>query len=260
MRLIHENEYNETTDLGYLEIDPTQYDKCYHIDFDGIKTCLDEEVDRIRNELRKAKEDSDGLTQKMEVFLKQNHKMVQDFLATSHKALFNLAKPLKHRGDGNASAARIEVESNEVSEIDSANAEPIWEPELTRLPAFGLDSPKKLEWPTQADLKNLPLAQMIKLRSVELSFTSNLYEIKLNFSGGVESSVLSSLIDQTTNSRHMSKIDPMSRIADVYVCLSAKGDSIFGFRMLNEQGEYLVNQTWFESEDSVWKHFGIPEG
>ena len=198
MRLIHENAYNETTDEGYLEIELTQYDKCYHIDFDGIKTCLDEEVDRIRNELRKAKEDSDGLTQKMEVFLKQNHKMVQDFLATSHKALFNLAKPLKHRGDGSVKASRMEVESNEVSarsEVDSANAELIWEPELTRLPAFGLESAKKLEWPTQADLKDLPLAQMIKLRAVELSFTSNLYEIKFNFSGNVQSSVLSSLKD-----------------------------------------------------------------
>ena len=73
----------------------------------------------------------------------------------------------------------MEVESNEVSarsEVDSANAEPIWEPELTRLPAFGLESANKLEWPTQADLKDLPLGQMIKLRSVELSFTSNLFQ------------------------------------------------------------------------------------
>jgi len=56
------------------------------------------------------------------------------------------------------------------------------------------------------------------------------------------------------------KIDPMSRIADVFICLSAKGDSIFGFQMLNDQGEYLVNETWFESEDSVRKHFSIPKG
>lgn len=86
------------------------------------------------------------------------------------------------------SATRLDAESNEVSavsEVDSANAEPIWEPELTHLPAFGLESAKKLEWPTKADLKNLPIGNMIKLSSVELSFTSNLYEIKLNFSGNV---------------------------------------------------------------------------
>ncbi len=93
--MINENVYNEETDEGYLEIDANEYQKCYHVDFDGIKTCLEEEVDRVRNELRKAKEDSDGLTKKMEGFLKQNHKMVQDFLKTSHKALYNLAKPLK---------------------------------------------------------------------------------------------------------------------------------------------------------------------
>ena len=53
------------------------------------------------------------------------------------------------------SATRLDAESNEasaVSEVDSANAEPIWEPELTHLPAFGLESVKKLEWPTKADL------------------------------------------------------------------------------------------------------------
>ena len=41
MRRIHENVYNEETDEGYLEIDVQQYDKCYHIDFDGIKACLE---------------------------------------------------------------------------------------------------------------------------------------------------------------------------------------------------------------------------
>ena len=62
--------YNEDADVGYLEIDTNEYEKCYHVDFDGIKHCLDEEVDRVRNELRKAKEDSDELTKKMEAFLR----------------------------------------------------------------------------------------------------------------------------------------------------------------------------------------------
>lgn len=51
---IRENIYNEDDDSGYLEIDVREYEQCYHIDFDGIKACLDEEVDRLRNELRKA--------------------------------------------------------------------------------------------------------------------------------------------------------------------------------------------------------------
>ena len=93
VRLIHEQIYDNETDSGYLEIPVAEYEKCYHIDFDGIKSMLDEEVDRLRNELRKAQEDSDNLVQKMQQFLKQNHQIVQDFLKTSHKAVYNLAKP-----------------------------------------------------------------------------------------------------------------------------------------------------------------------
>ena len=60
---------------------------------------LDEEVDRLRNELRKAQEDSDNLVKKMQQFLKQNHQIVQDFLKTSHKAVYNLAKPVSSRAN-----------------------------------------------------------------------------------------------------------------------------------------------------------------
>lgn len=62
--------YNEAEDTGYLEIGFQEYEQCYHIDFDGVKACLDEEVDRLRNELRKAQEDSDNLVNKMQQFLK----------------------------------------------------------------------------------------------------------------------------------------------------------------------------------------------
>ena len=70
---IHANVYSENTDEGYLEIDVREYEQCYHINFDGIRQCLDEEVDRMRNEIRKAQEDSDNLVNKMQQFLKQNH-------------------------------------------------------------------------------------------------------------------------------------------------------------------------------------------
>ena len=67
---IHSNVYNEATDEGYLEIDVREYEECYHIDFNSIQRCLDEEVDRLRNELRKAQDDSDNLVAKMQQFLK----------------------------------------------------------------------------------------------------------------------------------------------------------------------------------------------
>lgn len=97
LKKIHANVYDEGTDEGYLEIAVSEYEQCYHIDFNGIKSCLDEEVDRLRNELRKAQEDSDNLVLKMQQFLKQNHQIVQDFLKTSHKAVYNLAKPTNRR-------------------------------------------------------------------------------------------------------------------------------------------------------------------
>ncbi len=194
MQLINENIYNEETDEGYLEIEADEYKKCYHVDFDGIKTCLEEEVDRVRNELRKAKEDSDGLTKKMEGFLKQNHKMVQDFLKTSHKALYNLAKPLKQRGSLDMLQKPTQSDADaSVSEADSAMVEPTWEPKLTVLPAVGIELAKKFQWPTSQDLKTLPLGAMIRLASVELSFTSNLYEIKFNFTGQASSKLLTAL-------------------------------------------------------------------
>ena len=65
LQKIHENVFNDMTDEGYLEINVSEYEQCYHIDFDGVKACLDEEVDRLRNELRKAQEDSDNLVEKM---------------------------------------------------------------------------------------------------------------------------------------------------------------------------------------------------
>lgn len=54
---------------------------------------LDDEVERLRNEMRKAQEDADALVAKMQEFLKQNHHVVQDFLKMSHMAVYNLSKP-----------------------------------------------------------------------------------------------------------------------------------------------------------------------
>ncbi len=42
--------------------------------------------------------------------------------------------------------------------------------------------------------------------------------------------------------------------------MSASNENIYGLRMLNDEGEYLLNENWYESEDSVWKHFHIPDG
>lgn len=83
MQKIKDNLYKPETDEGYLEIDVTKYEQCYHIDFNTVKSYLDEEVFRLQTELRKAQEESDNLIFKMQEFLKQNHRIVQDFIKTS---------------------------------------------------------------------------------------------------------------------------------------------------------------------------------
>ena len=124
LQKIHQNVYNEMTDEGYLEIDVSEYEKCYHIDFDGIRACLDEEVDRLRNELKKAQEDSDNLVEKMQIFLRHNHKIVQDFLKTSHKAVYNLAKPANRRSNLDSefnienAAAASSVKGSRIADIE----------------------------------------------------------------------------------------------------------------------------------------------
>ena len=47
-----------------------EYEKCYAIDADKCNAMLEDEVERLRNEMRKAKEDSDHLVAKMQEFLR----------------------------------------------------------------------------------------------------------------------------------------------------------------------------------------------
>ena len=99
--------------------------------------------------------------------------------------------------------------------------ETAWEPALSKSEAFGKPQAKQIEWPSLTQLRKLNNAMVIKLTSIELGYTSNLYEIRLNFSGGVKSEGLCT--NQTSKSTQLSKlhtfpIDPTSRIADVYIC------------------------------------------
>ena len=54
---------------------------------------LEQEVERLRGDYQRAKEESKNLIEQMESFLKQNHVIVQDFLKTTQKTINTLAKP-----------------------------------------------------------------------------------------------------------------------------------------------------------------------
>jgi myo-inositol-hexaphosphate 3-phosphohydrolase len=101
------------------------------------------------------------------------------------------------------------------------------------------------------------------LKTIEFGFTSNLYEIRLGFTGGAKSVGLKTrsaqATDESTNLKSYT-IDPNRRIADVYILQDTSRGNIYGFRLLDEFGEYLVNANWFESDTAQWKHFRIPTG
>ena len=141
-----------------------------------------------------------------------------------------------------------------------------WEPELTKMESFGMRHGVKIEWPTMPQLNKLDIGKICKLKTIEFGYTSNLYEIRLGFTGGAKSVGLKTRVAQSqtdtvqsTNLKSYS-IDPTKRISDVYICQDAGAGNIYGVRLLDEFGEYLVNANWFESTDAQWKHFKIPAG
>ena len=97
LQKIRENVFMIESDEGYLETAFEEYEKCYVIDTEKCNGLIEDEVERLRNEMRKAQEDADHLVEKMQEFLKQNHQIVQDFLKTSHQAVYNLSLPVHQR-------------------------------------------------------------------------------------------------------------------------------------------------------------------
>ena len=53
------------SDEGYLETAFEEYEKCYVIDTEKCNGLIEDEVERLRNEMRKAQEDADHLVEKM---------------------------------------------------------------------------------------------------------------------------------------------------------------------------------------------------
>ena len=59
--MLHENQYNDVTDEGYLETQIDAYEKCFHVEMETVQSYLDEEVYRLRNEYKRAQEESKNL-------------------------------------------------------------------------------------------------------------------------------------------------------------------------------------------------------
>ena len=119
-----------------------------------------------------------------------------------------------------------------------------WEPALSWVPAFGVEQANQIEWPKLAELKKLNLANTMKLKSIDVGTTSNLYEIVLNFTNGTSSNLLRTpyageIGEQNKNLRNF-PIDTKKRIADVYINQSEADGCIYGIRFVDERGEYII--------------------
>ena len=140
------------------------------------------------------------------------------------------------------------TERSEMSETGTGE-EVGWEPALSWVPAFGVEQANQLEWPKLPELKKLNLANTMKLNSIDIGTTSNLYEIHLNFSNGTSSSILRTPYageeHETNKNLRNFPIDMKKRIADVYINQSETDGSIYGLRFADDKGEFIINENWF---------------
>ena len=74
--------------------------------------------------------------------------------------------------------------------MQSENEAGTWQPSLAQMPSFGLENQYHTEWPSMSQLKRLNLSKELKLASLELSYSTSLYQLKLHFTGGVASEVI----------------------------------------------------------------------
>ena len=84
----------------------------------------------------------------------------------------------------------------------------------------------------------------MKLKSIELGFSSCLYEIKLHFTNGVVSAPMKTQFAGAKSRLRRFNLDLTRRIADVYINQGDPAGNIYGFRILDEFGEYIINEQW----------------
>ena len=56
--------------------------------------------------------------------------------------------------------------------------------------AHGMVHSEKFSWPHTAQIRELDLSKVIKLCGIELGMTSNLFQIRLHFTGGIKSPLM----------------------------------------------------------------------
>ena len=111
----------------------------------------------------------------------------------------------------------------------------------------------------------LNLTQQIKLSAVEIAVSSNLYELRFSFTGDIKSEKIctNQTYAKDSSALRTFKIDPKRRIAAMCLNLNEVQGNIFGMQIIDDEGEFLMNEQWFTPAEGVataWKRVEIPEG
>ena len=128
-----------------------------------------------------------------------------------------------------------------------------------------MQSAHKIQWPHIAHLQMLNLTQQIKLTSIEIAVSSNLYEMRLNYTGDVRSEKIctNQTYAKDSSALRTFKMDPKKRIAAMSLNMNEALGNIFGMRIIDDTGAFLMDELWFQPAEGVatsWKQIKIPAG
>ena len=91
-----------------------------------------------------------------------------------------------------------------------------WVPQIKKLQAFGPQYQNRFEWPSLSHLKKLDLNQELRLTSLELGASTNLFGMRFHFTQNFSSPYIEAL--QTNEKGYKSlSLDRQRKISDIYI-------------------------------------------
>ena len=109
------------------------------------------------------------------------------------------------------------------------------------------------------DLLGLPLEDTIKLNGIGMRANTNLYQMKMTFTGGVESETFTSLGGVTSEPK-IDKINAEKVIVAVEVNIRPEESNIYGIRFLDYNNNRISERLWKRTTDAKWARIETPTG
>ena len=139
-------------------------------------------------------------------------------------------------------------------------------PEFVKLPVFGDENaPVDYIYPTQTDWENWPSNTRIKLngfawkncyvlKALQLSFTS---DIKTPF---FEKPQVAEKDPSGIYAIKRATVDPDKRISQICIKLKRPDNILCGMRLMDDNGDSLLELEWQKRDDSEWDTRDVPAG